>query len=105
MIWYAESTHKCRSQALLAYFGESEARRCGKCDVCIQRNKIEITDFEFNAILKEIKPALKTSPCSIQELVEMVKDVDEDKVIRAIQWLLDNEKIEVNTDRKYLWNS
>jgi ATP-dependent DNA helicase RecQ len=105
IIWYAESTHKCRSQALLAYFGESEARRCGKCDVCIQRNKIEITDFEFNAILKEIKPALKTSPCSIQELVEMVKDVDEDKVIRAIQWLLDNEKIEVNTDRKYLWNS
>ncbi|MGA3013546.1 MAG: RecQ family ATP-dependent DNA helicase [Bacteroidales bacterium] len=105
MIWYAESTHKCRSQALLAYFGESEARRCGKCDVCIQRNKIELTDFEFNAILKEIKSSLQTRPCSIQELVEMVKDVNEDKVIRAIQWLLNNEKIEVNTDRKYLWKS
>jgi ATP-dependent DNA helicase RecQ len=45
MIHYAESTHKCRSQALLAYFGEPDARRCGKCDVCIQRNKIELTDL------------------------------------------------------------
>ena len=96
MIGYAESTHKCRSQALLAYFGESEARRCGKCDVCIQRNKIELTDFEFNAILKDIKSTLQTRPCSIQELVEMVKDVNEEKVIRAIQWLLDNEKITQN---------
>ena len=103
MIHYAESTHKCRSQALLAYFGESEARRCGKCDVCIQRNKIELTDLEFNSIIKDIKPILKTKPCSMVELVEMVTSVSEDKVIRAIQWLLDNEKIEMNKERQYFW--
>lgn len=103
MIHYAESTHKCRSQALLAYFGEPEARRCGKCDVCIQRNKIELTDLEFNSILKEIKPLLKTKPSSLEELVSMVTSVTEDKVIRAIQWLLDNEKIEMNKERQYFW--
>ena len=105
MIRYAESTHKCRSQALLTYFGESEARRCGKCDVCIQRNKIELTDLEFNSILKDIKPILQTKPCSMVELVEMVTSVSEDKVIRAIQWLLDNEKIEMTKDRQYIWRS
>ena len=105
MIHYAESTHKCRSQALLAYFGEPDARRCGKCDVCIQRNKIELTDLEFNSILKEIKPLLKTKPCSLEELVPMVTSVSEDKVIRAIQWLLDNDKIEMNRERQYFWKS
>jgi ATP-dependent DNA helicase RecQ len=103
MIHYAESTHKCRSQALLAYFGEGDARRCGKCDVCIQRNKIELTDLEFNSLLKEIKPLLKTKPCSLEELVVMASSVSEDKVIRAIQWLLDNEKIEMDRERRYLW--
>lgn len=103
MIHYAESTHKCRSQALLAYFGEAEARRCGKCDVCIQRNKIELTDLDFNSLLKEIKPLLKTKPSSLEELVSMATSVSEDKVIRAIQWLLDNDKIEMNRERQYFW--
>jgi len=103
MIHYAESTHKCRSQALLAYFGEKETRRCGKCDVCIQRNKIELTDLDFNSILKEIKPILLTKPCSLEELVELASSVNDDKVIRAIQWLLDNDKITMNPDRKYYW--
>lgn len=105
MIHYAESTHKCRSQALLAYFGEAEARRCGKCDVCIQRNKIELTDLDFNSILKIIKPVLQEKSCSLIELVGMVTSVNEDKVIRAIQWLLDNDKIEMNEDRHYFWKS
>ena len=105
MIHYAESTHKCRSQALLAYFGESDSRRCGKCDVCIQRNKIELTDLEFNSILKEIKPLLNTKPSSLEELVSMVSSVSEDKVIRAIQWLLDNDKIEMNKERQYFWRA
>jgi ATP-dependent DNA helicase RecQ len=103
MIHYAESTHKCRSQALLAYFGEPDARRCGKCDVCIQRNKIELTDLEFNSILKEIKPVLQTKPCTLDEIVLLSSAISEDKVIRAIQWLLDNEKVGINGERKYFW--
>ena len=87
----------------MAYFGEKETRRCGKCDVCIQRNKIELTDLDFNSILKEIKPILLTKPCSLEELVELASSVNDDKVIRAIQWLLDNDKITMNPDRKYYW--
>jgi ATP-dependent DNA helicase RecQ len=105
MIHYAQSTHKCRSQALLAYFGETDSRRCGKCDVCLERNKIELTDLEFNSILKEIKPLLKMKPCSLEELVSLAAFVSEDKVIRAIQWLLDNDKIGMNRERQYFWKT
>ena len=41
VIHYASSGHKCRSQLLLEYFGEKESVRCGKCDVCLERNEVE----------------------------------------------------------------
>lgn len=41
MIEYAEQTHFCREQLLLAYFGEVDAPVCGHCDVCRTRAKEE----------------------------------------------------------------
>jgi ATP-dependent DNA helicase RecQ len=104
VIHYAESSHRCRSYSLLAYFGESGAKRCGKCDVCIERNKIELNDLEFDTILNSIKPVLKEVHCSITELVEAVSSIREDKVIRAVQWLVDNEKIAIDNEKKYFWS-
>ncbi len=40
MVEYAEQMQFCRSQILLAYFGEDNAEPCGTCDVC-RRNKNE----------------------------------------------------------------
>lgn len=34
MIEYADQTQFCREQVLLAYFGETDAVACGRCDVC-----------------------------------------------------------------------
>lgn len=34
MVEYAEQTQYCRSQVLLAYFGEYDADACGTCDIC-----------------------------------------------------------------------
>ena len=101
MISYAEATNKCRSQALLAYFGETRTKRCGTCDVCIERNKISLNEIEFDNIVDLIKPILKTRPCSIAELVNTADPVDEDKVIRTVQWLVDNDKILVDEERRY----
>jgi ATP-dependent DNA helicase RecQ len=36
MVEYAEQTQFCREQVLLGYFGETDAKPCGKCDICIQ---------------------------------------------------------------------
>jgi ATP-dependent DNA helicase RecQ len=103
MIGYAEATNKCRSQALLAYFGECHTKRCGKCDICIERNKISLNEMEFDNIVDMIKPLLKSKSCTLDELVAAALQVNEDKVLRAVQWLVDNEKIVLNPDRKYSW--
>lgn len=39
MVEYAENRQFCRSQLLLAYFGETDAPTCGTCDVCIAMKK------------------------------------------------------------------
>ena len=41
MIEYAEQTQFCREQVLLAYFGETDAKPCGKCDICREKLKIK----------------------------------------------------------------
>ncbi|MDO8928210.1 MAG: C-terminal helicase domain-containing protein, partial [Bacteroidota bacterium] len=58
MIHYASSGHKCRSQLLLQYFGETESVRCGKCDVCIARNELNVSKYEFDNISEQIKKVM-----------------------------------------------
>ncbi len=103
MIRYATSTNKCRSQELLAYFGECTSKRCGKCDVCIERNKLSLNEMEFDRIVETIKPLLKTRSCSMEDLVLAADPIDEDKIIRAVQWLMDNEKIAMDRERRFRW--
>lgn len=103
MISFAESNHKCRSQMLLAYFGETNTQRCGKCDVCIERNKISLNQLEFDNIVAIIKPILKIHPASPEELVQAAGNINEEKILRVIQWLLDNDKIEPDKKGDFFW--
>ncbi|MFH1160643.1 MAG: ATP-dependent DNA helicase RecQ [bacterium] len=103
LIGYAASTHRCRSQALLAYFGETRSQRCGKCDVCLERNKLGLNEQEFDEIISRIKPFLKHQPATIEEIVNAASPVHEDKVLLAIRWLLDNGKILPHKEYLYKW--
>ncbi|MDP2423131.1 MAG: ATP-dependent DNA helicase RecQ [Bacteroidales bacterium] len=104
VIQYMTSSTKCRSQLLLAYFGETDGQRCGKCDVCIELNRIELSELEFKAIYDQLEKLLKQKTRSINELVDGVSGANEDKVIKAIQWLHDHDKITTTDDQKYTWS-
>ncbi len=93
---YTESTHKCRSQLLLAYFGEIETNPCGQCDVCLEeRRKVLHTD-EYENISKQIKQLLTVHPMELKMLVNSITDVHEDKIIHTIQLMIDNEHLKYN---------
>jgi ATP-dependent DNA helicase RecQ len=93
MVRYTESTHVCRSQALLTYFGEKESRRCGKCDVCLERNKTGLNDLEFETISQTVLPVLSKGPCTMEDLVEACAGIHEDKVIHVVMWMIDNGQV------------
>ncbi|MBI9067434.1 MAG: RecQ family ATP-dependent DNA helicase [Salinivirgaceae bacterium] len=98
------ATHnKCRSQQLLAYFGDKNPARCGVCDVCTKRNELDLSKFEFDSILNEIKGTLAREAMSLEKLVDTSKNKKE-KVIKVIQWLLDNNKIVKNSEMFLKWN-
>jgi ATP-dependent DNA helicase RecQ len=103
MVEYADSDSHCRSVYLLNYFGE-ESDRCGICDVCRERNELELSKYEFDLILEEIKSTLSEKNPDPEELVKLI-DYPEDRVIKVIRWLLDHNKIVQDKDHKLTWGS
>lgn len=104
VLHYAGARLKCRSQILLEYFGESNAPRCGQCDVCLERNKLELSELEFDNIIAKLKPLLTVKPLTLDEIVPGISGAAESKVLKAIQWLIDNGKIIIDDDQKLKWN-
>ena len=101
MIDYAESENRCRSVTILDYFGE-ESDRCGTCDVCRERNELDLSKYEFDIILEEIKSILALENPDAEELVRKI-DYPEDKIIKVIRWLLDHNKMEADSAHKLHW--
>jgi ATP-dependent DNA helicase RecQ len=103
MIDYAESKNRCRSVMLLEYFGE-ESDRCGTCDVCRERNELDLSKYEFDIILEEIKVILSEKNPDSEELVAMIS-YPEEKVIKVIRWLLDHNKILQDSNHRLNWET
>jgi ATP-dependent DNA helicase RecQ len=103
MIEYADSESHCRSVYLLNYFGE-ESDRCGICDVCRERNELDLSKYEFDIILEEIKSILGEKNPDAEELVRLM-DYPSDRIIKVIRWLLDHNKIIQDDSHKLSWKS
>ena len=103
VIYYSSVKHKCRSEVLLKYFGEKDVYRCGVCDVCLERNKLELSDIEFSTVSNQIKKILKQEHFPLTALVNKIEGVRDDKIIKVIQWLMENNKIVTNSENLLEW--
>lgn len=93
VIDFVNNNEVCRSRQLLRYFGEIFDRRCGKCDVCIQRNRLQLTDIEFNNIRERLFKLLRERPYPLYEATSSIREYPEEKILTAIRWLLDNKQL------------
>ena len=106
MLDYARSENKCRSLYLLAYFGETDALRCGQCDVCLERNKTGVSSYEFEQILALIKPQIQEKQISLETLIqELDIQLSEKKVINVIRYLLDKGTISPDKEGILHWHN
>jgi ATP-dependent DNA helicase RecQ len=103
VINYVKTKDQCRSQQLLEYFGEKGSARCGKCDVCQERNKMDISDQEFEDIKNSIRDLIRKEPQSLQEITFQLKNIPEERIISVLRWLEDNDRVEKNPNQQYLW--
>ncbi|MBI4930453.1 MAG: RecQ family ATP-dependent DNA helicase [Bacteroidetes bacterium] len=104
MLHYVESKTKCRNVMLLSYFGETDSYRCGICDFCLERNKLELSNLEFEKVTEQLKILLAKRSLSLSELVNAIKNSSEDKSIKVIQWLIDNNKLVYDEGNKLSWH-
>jgi ATP-dependent DNA helicase RecQ len=102
MLSYVSSTYLCRSRMLLEYFGEKDTFPCGVCDVCLERNKLDLNNIEFDTISTGIKQLVSTHGLSLEEITEKVPSVKTEKTLKVVQWLIDNEVLSWNESNKLI---
>lgn len=100
---YVRSGSRCRSQILLSYFGEHDAPRCGRCDICVERNKTGLSKLEFDRILDKVKPLLRGRHLFPEEVLKELPGLNEDRLLSALHWLRDTGKIKLDKQGRYFW--
>ncbi|MDI9257442.1 RecQ family ATP-dependent DNA helicase [Flavobacterium sedimenticola] len=87
----------CKSKLLLGYFGESQKQDCGICSYCISKNKEPLSEGLVSEHIKALLKNQKLNSREIQEITQFPKDA----IIFALQQLLDEEVISIDTDNLY----
>ena len=93
VIQYATDDTVCRSRQLLRYFGETESRDCGLCDVCLSHRKEGlVSEPKMNNAMERILQLLADGkPHPITDLRDIQLPTDE--LDAALSYLLQEEYI------------
>jgi len=91
---YLGNHTQCRTQQLLAYFGEQKEERCGVCDVCVDEKHKHQQDEHFVKIRSAILHELVQSPMDVDQLTNSLSGVKPSASIDVIRAMLDFGEIQ-----------
>ncbi|MDR2448932.1 MAG: RecQ family ATP-dependent DNA helicase [Prevotellaceae bacterium] len=103
MLQYATLATRCRSQQLLNYFGETDSHCCRRCDVCISRNELDLSRYEFDLLLEQIKKTTHENNYTIEQCIDSLEGNSE-KALKVLRWLMENKKIDETNDGTIRWH-
>jgi ATP-dependent DNA helicase RecQ len=104
MLGYAANKTLCRSRYILNYFGETDNYRCGSCDICLEMNKMGLSDLQHEHIVDAIKEQLKDKALDIRDLITALPRWKEESVLPIIRWLMDNGQISKTDKEELVWS-
>lgn len=99
---YAENSMNCRSQILMAYFGESESKACGQCDFCLNMHAENIDQ----ALLDKLTPLIRAElqePSPLQKLIKSIEFENKTQLLEVIRWHIEQNNIEQAENESLSW--
>ena len=99
MLRYTLSTDVCRSRIIEEYFGESNARDCGICDICIARRKRERANIDVQSIDNKIVALLAERDMEFKDVVAAIGG-DAAVIASRIDYLVGEGKISLSLGGK-----
>jgi ATP-dependent DNA helicase RecQ len=98
VIHYGSSDIECRSQMLLRYFGEKDARSCGHCDVCLAKKQADVGDSQTKLIINEILNLTSENEIALDKLIHSLR-FPKAQVIEVIRFLCDNKQLVLDDNK------
>ncbi len=97
IIDYASGAETCRGQSLLRYFGEEDAPRCGRCDVCLEPHLSGLPQGEFENIRTAILAQLAEAGAPLPPEDLRLEGHNPDRVRTALHYLLQEEALHLSS--------
>lgn len=95
MVDYMYGTDKCRSAAILEYFGEKDVEDCGRCDVCRSRKQKGGSPDTGAVTLEDSIRYLCRNGNSLSYIIGQFPPAKRDEVIGKLRSMADEGKIEM----------
>jgi len=92
---YITNEDTCKNRMLLAYFDEISKEDCGICSYCTAKKKVNPVE-----ITQSLLKLLEKSPLNSRE-IENQLHISSEATIFAIQLLLENKRIKINSNNQY----
>lgn len=93
------TTSRCRSQQLLAYFGEDTDQLCGICDYCIHQKRKSEWAEQLPTIREQLERLLKDKSLKLEDILNHFK-ADQHKIVTfALQEFADEDIISAENGR------
>lgn len=72
MLEYIDNSEGCRSALLESYFGVSDPKECGVCDICLSKKGRDNSEVQV-LIEREIVRIVGEGSCDLQQLAAQLK--------------------------------
>lgn len=101
---YTFYDNTCRVKRMLEYFGEHDAKDCGKCDICRQKKKNRSSNQSKDEVISSILSCLKENPKGARfYMIESRCGADKNLIFQCLSYLC-NEGFVKYSDELYSIN-
>ncbi len=101
VISYVTNPHLCRTLQLVRYFNELNTEPCGVCDVCLAQKKQAQTEEELTQVLQQqITETVNAEKMTVEHLVRRLGKYKQDDALKVIRWMLENEQLQLDEQKR-----